>query len=197
MVVHMKDRWRERMRTTLAAMAPEVAAEKSYQACTALARTPEFRRAQVIMLYMVIPDEVDPAKAARAAWHDDKTVLVPRVQWAQRSMQAVEIHSLHAGLVANSQGILEPDGGKIWPVDQIDMVIVPALAFDRLGNRLGRGGGFYDRFLALPGMKATMCGLAFSEQLVGPLPVHDNDYPVDLLVTDEDVLHFDSHKRML
>ena len=191
----MKDRWRERMRATLAEMAPEVAADKSYQACMALTRLAEFRESQVVMLYMVIPEEVDPAKVARSAWQSDKTVLVPRVSWRERSMEAVEIHSLHAGLVENSRGIREPDGGKVWPVDQIDMVVVPALAFDRLGNRLGRGGGFYDRFLALPGMRAVMCGLAFSEQLVGPLPVHDNDYPVDLLVTDTDVLHFNSHRH--
>ena len=191
----MKDRWRERMRATLAEMASEVAADKSYQACTALTHLAEFCESQVVMLYMVIPDEVDPAKVARAAWKSGKTVLVPRVSWQDRSMQAVEIHSLHAGLVENSQGIREPDGGKAWPVDQIDMVVVPALAFDRLGNRLGRGGGFYDRFLALPEMRATTCGLAFSEQLVGPLPVHDNDHPVDLLVTDTDVFHFDSRGR--
>lgn len=193
----MKNRWREKMRATLAEMSPETAADKSRLACAALTRLAEFSQSQVVMLYMAIPDEADPAEAALAAWKSGKTVLVPRVSWARRSMKAVEIHSLHAGLVRTSQGIDEPTGGKVWPVDRIDMVVVPALAFDRFGNRLGRGGGFYDRFLASPQLKAITCGLAFSQQLVGPmpLPVHDHDCPVDLLVTDKDVLHFDSHKR--
>ena len=96
---------------------------------------------------------------------------------------------LEEGMIVN-QGIREPAGGEAWPIEQIDLVVVPALAYDRSGNRLGRGGGFYDRFLAQPALRAVRCGLAFSKQVVQELPVGPNDHPVDLLVTDAEVLRF-------
>jgi 5-formyltetrahydrofolate cyclo-ligase len=73
-------------------------------------------------------------------------------------------------------------------IERIDLVIVPALAFDRAGNRLGRGGGFYDRFLARPGLGASKIGLAFDEQIVDTIPVGPNDIPVDIVVTDKEII---------
>ncbi len=176
------------MRATLAAMATDVAEAKSLRACHALAAQAEFRNARTVMLFLAIPGEIDTAELMRAAWRDGKTVLVPVVVWEERSMVAKAIDSLDSGLVETAQGIREPVGGEAWPVEEIDLIVVPALAFDRQGNRLGRGGGFYDRFLALPGMRATLCGIAFAEQLLDEAPTGDHDVPVDMIVTDTDVL---------
>ena len=70
------------------------------------------------------------------------------------------------------------------------MVIVPGLGFDKDGNRLGRGRGFYDRFLAHPEFKGVACGLAFEEQFVSEIPVGPLDRHVDMLVTDKKVRRF-------
>jgi 5-formyltetrahydrofolate cyclo-ligase len=72
--------------------------------------------------------------------------------------------------------------------------VVPGLAFDRQGNRLGQGAGFYDRFLATDGMRATTCGLAFAEQMIDSVPVGPDDWPMDVVVTDHEMLRFD-HRR--
>jgi len=74
------------------------------------------------------------------------------------------------------------------PFEEIDLVVAPALGFDRRGNRLGRGGSFYDRFFANDEVAAARCGFAFAEQVVESIPVTDSDEPVDFLVTDEEVI---------
>ena len=83
------------------------------------------------------------------------------------------------------------------PIEEIDLVVAPALGFDKEGNRLGRGGAFYDRFFANEQLIASRCGFAFAEQLVDSVPVEERDEPVDFLVTDKEVLYFkpDSQHR--
>ena len=186
----MKRLVRKQMRAALAAMDSRAAADKSRRACDALIALDEFRQARVVMIYLKIPNELDADAIARAAWEDGKTVLVPKVVWEDRRMEAVKIDSLDAGLIETPQGLREPPEGKHWPVEQIDFVAAPALAFDRSGSRLGRGGGFYDRFLSSPQMHSVLCGLAFSEQVVDEVPVDGHDHPVDILVTDAETLRF-------
>ena len=186
----MKRQIRHQMQSALAAIGPQAQEAKSKLACEALVRLEEFTRARTVMIYLDIPHEVHTAEVAQSAWQDGKTVLVPKVDWKQRRMTAAAIRSLEAGVEQTPSGLREPTDCEPWPAETIDLVVVPALAFDRQGNRLGRGGGYYDRFLACPGMRATRCGLAFAEQLVDELPTSDHDVPMDLIVTDADVLRF-------
>jgi len=205
----MKHGLRKRMRQLLAEMPAPLAAAKSQAACARLVALEEFHRAGVVMIYLSMPGEVDTAQIALAAWRAGKTVLAPRVSWEQRHLLAMEIHSLGSGLVVGSYGIREPaEGGGPWPASEIDFIVVPALAYDRRGYRLGRGGGFYDRFLAersvsppagqmrmvdasREGHRTVTCGLAFAEQVVDELPTAAHDRPVEMLVTDQEVLRFD------
>lgn len=186
----MKRQIRHRMRSKLAALPGDAAGARSRSACEALVRLDEFGDARVVMLYLAIQHEIDPGAAALAAWQDDKTVLVPKVVWDRKQMSAVPIRSLDDGVETTPAGLREPASGGAWPVEEIDLIVAPGLAFDRRGNRLGRGGGFYDRFLARAGMRATVCGLAFAEQILDEVPAGARDYPMDLIVTDAEVLRF-------
>ena len=186
----MKRSLRKQMKATVASMPARAAAAKSAAACNALMALPEFRRAKAIMLYLSIPGEVDTAPIALGAWQAGKTVLVPKMDWPRRGMLAVEINSLETNIVTADFGLREPAEGEPRPVSDIDFIVVPALAYDRKGNRLGRGGGIYDRFLSSPGMRAVACGLAFAEQIVDELPVCDHDRRVNMLVSDTEVLRF-------
>ncbi len=192
----MKDHLRTEMKAALAAMKTDDAAEMSRVACESLLTLDEYARARSVMLYAPIVGEVDCRPIAVAGWKDGKTVLLPRVTWSPRHMAAVPVHSLEQELVTSRNGLREPDGEPL-AIEEIDLIVVPALAYDRLGNRLGRGGGFYDRFLAHPGLAAHTCGLAFSIQVVGNIPVHPNDYPVKVLVTDKEVLRFKNDKATM
>lgn len=181
---------RKIIRQRLAAMSPTVAQAKSMAICKRLLEQPEFERAQTIMIYLPMPGEVDVAPIALRGWQMDKTIAAPRLAWDLRYMLPVEIRSLESGLVVTRPGLREPEGGEPIPLGMLDMVLVPAMAYDRQGNRLGRGAGFYDRFLASPQFRGVPVGLAFTEQLVDHVPVHDTDMPVQLLITDEDVMRF-------
>lgn len=190
----MKHRLRKEIRAVLAEMTPEAACDKSSLACEKLVALEEFHDASVVMVYLDIPNEVDVAHVVHAAWREDKAVLVPKVIWDHKHMKAVEIYSLKSGLVETPQGLREPPEGKSWPIERIDFIVVPALAYDFSGNRLGRGGGFYDRFLGSEKLRAVTCGIAFAEQVVADLPTHSHDRPVDILVTDKHLLRFDSRR---
>ena len=119
-------------------------------------------------------------------------MLAPRVDWGRKRMTAVEIRSLTDGIVRH-RGVPNPSGGDAWPVEKIDLIVVPGLAFDKRGFRLGRGGGFYDRFLAHDGLHAITCGLAFHQQFVPLLPTGLHDIPLHMLVTDRRITRFPRH----
>ena len=183
---------RRRLRDVLAGMSDADRHAKSIQACTLLATTPEFAAASTVMLYLSTAMEVDTAPLALKCWQDGKSVVVPRVSWDQRRILPVEISSLQTGLTTGGHGIREPDAtsGKPIPIDLIDLVVVPGLGFSENGYRIGRGMGFYDRFLAQPEFVGVSCGLAFSDQVEPEIPVLDHDMPLSMLVTDQGVRRF-------
>jgi len=161
---------------------------KSAKAVDLLINLPQFRQANVIMMYMPMPEEVDTTAIAHEAWSQNKVVLVPKIFLKERRMIACEIRSLTEGMDHSYCRILEPTSPQPWPVKDIDFIVIPGLAFDRSGGRLGRGAGFYDRFLTQKGMKAFNCGLAFTEQIFEDLPVFDHDKTVDIVVTDSEII---------
>ncbi len=188
--MNVKRELRQRLRAVLASIGPEQRHARSMQAWRLLTEQPEYQRAEVIMVFLSLPTEAETVGLVLQAWEDRKRVLAPRVSWDQRRMIPVEIQSLEQDVVQTVTGPLEPIKGVPFPVEYIDMVIVPGLGFDLLGNRLGRGRGFYDRFLALPDIQAVSCGLAFEDQVVPTLPIGPGDMQVDMLVTDQKVRRF-------
>ena len=146
------------------------------------------------MLYLSLPYEADTSEAILHAWQLGKVVAVPKVSWEQRHMIPVKINSLETGFSTEALGLRNPIAGVPVPFEDIDLVVTPALGFDRHGNRLGRGGSYYDRFFANAELKASRCGFAFAEQLVDSIPVTEHDEPVDSLVTDEGIIYFNNQK---
>jgi 5-formyltetrahydrofolate cyclo-ligase len=185
---------RRQLRDRLLALAPEQRKEKSRKACRNLISTPQFQEASIIMMYLSLPHEVDTSEAILYAWQLGKTVAVPKISWQQRHMIPVQINSLETGFSTGAWGLRNPMTGVPIPFGQIDLVITPALGFDRGGNRLGRGGSFYDRFFANKEVVAARCGLAFREQILESIPVTESDEPVEFLVTDEQVIYCDGRK---
>ncbi len=116
--------------------------------------------------------------------------MAPKVSWEQRRILPIEIRSLAEHLPESTLGIREPMQGAPFPVANIDLVVVPGLGFDPFGNRLGRGRGFYDHFLAQPDFHGTSCALALEEQFVDNIPAGPHDMQVDMLVTDKSVRRF-------
>ncbi len=185
-----KERLRIELQERLLAIPSERRGEKNRKASQNLVSTSQFQNASVVMIYLSLPHEVDTSEAILAAWQLDKIVVVPKISWEQRHMIPVRINTLETDFSTEVAGLRNPTSGVPIPLEEIDLVVTPGLGFDRKGNRLGRGGSYYDRFFANEKLKAEKCGFAFAEQLIDSVPVTMMDVSVDFLVTDEGVIYF-------
>jgi 5-formyltetrahydrofolate cyclo-ligase len=184
-----KQQIRSEMKQFLAALSTEDRHARSHSACAHLAGTYAFRHSQTIMLYLSMPGEMDTATLALTAWEDGKSVVVPRMDWESKRMVPIEICSLDAGFETVGPGVRQPIEGKKVSLGIIDLIVIPGLAFDRHGYRVGRGKGFYDRFLAQREFAGTRCGLCFHEQMLSEtIPNEPHDVPMDVVVTDREML---------
>lgn len=146
--------------------------------CDSIVRCPWFSAAKTVMAYMAIPPELSLAPVLDAALAQGKQLLLPRCQ-KDGSMTA-RLISDRCSLTPGAFGILEPDEHTlVFPKEQIDLILVPALAYDRWGRRLGRGKGYYDRFLTdFPGKT-----IGVSSSLLDAVPAEPHDIPVDAVAT--------------
>lgn len=189
-----KSQLRRELQNCLLEMDEEQRVEKSHKACQNLISTPEFQNASAVMMYLSLPHEVDTSEAILHAWQLGKIVAVPKISWQQRHMIPVQINSLETGFSTEASGLRNPVTGLPLPFEEIDLVVAPAIGFDKKGHRLGRGGSYYDRFFANKQLKASRCGFAFVEQIVDFIPVTEYDEPIDFLVTDKDIIYFNSRE---
>jgi len=185
---------RRKLLNCLLAIPSEQRSERSRKACRNLVSTEQFQGASTVMMFLSLPHEVDTSEAILHAWQLGKAVAVPKISWQQRHMIPVRINSLETGFSTGASGLRNPIAGMPVPFGEIDLVVTPALGFDKKGNRLGRGGSYYDRFFANEELKAARCGFGFTEQIVESIPVTEYDEPVDIIVTDEEIIYFDNQK---
>jgi 5-formyltetrahydrofolate cyclo-ligase len=179
---------RHSLRSRLFSLPQSQRRTESKQASRNLIATDEYKKASVVMIFLSLPHEIDTTAVILDAWQQGKTVVVPKVSWQQRHMIPVEITSLETGFSEEKGGFKNPTTGVPMAVEDIDLVVTPGLAFDGKGNRLGRAGGYYDRFFSSKHLSAKKCGFGFSQQIVESVPIEDHDERVDFLVTDDGVV---------
>jgi len=145
----------------------------------------DFSGAKTVLVTLPFRNEWDTRALVRAALDAGKIVAAPRVDDATRMLELRAISDPERDVGPSPQGIPEPLS-HCPPIarDAIDFVVVPGLAFDPEGHRLGYGGGFYDRLLPLLSPRAARVAGAFDLQVVPQVPVGPNDIPVDAIVTE-------------
>lgn len=137
------------------------------------------------MLYLPLPGEADCTPLIELSLREQKAVCVPVVNWATRQMQPARIESLDGSeFIADRHGVRIPQRLVPMSIEQLSTVIVPALGFDVHGRRLGRGGGFYDRFLPRLRRATAVIGIAFERQIVQEIPTHGHDARVGRIATE-------------
>ncbi len=141
-----------------------------------LEQTAAFLMADKVLMYHSLPDELS-THAFLKKWGSRKLFFLPRVNGVNLEILPYDESRLELG----SFHIEEPTGNDVVDTDEIELIIVPAVAYDRRGNRLGRGKGFYDRLLS--SAKATKIGIGYEFQLVDELPTESHDVPVDYVIT--------------
>lgn len=163
---------------------------KSRIICQKLQDLPEFQKAQTVMLFLNFRDEVETTALAEAIIAGKKKLVLPRCA-PQGILIPFEVRDLNVDLESGAWEIREPKltNGKVEP-SEIDLIIVPGAGFDLYGNRLGYGGGFYDRFFMLLKPSTPRVALSFECQVIEQVPVDKHDFKMTMLITENKVYKF-------
>lgn len=176
---------REGMRKLREKLSDREVKEKSSTIAKRLLQLEEYEQAKTVMFYMGANKEVKTEEAVKASLEAGKNVAVPVSDLENGKIIPVKLTSL-SSLKPGAYGILEPAGGKEIDEKEIELAVVPGLAFDAEGNRIGYGLGFYDRFLR--NISAKKIALAYEMQIVDRVLATENDVPMDLILTEERVI---------
>lgn len=181
-----KQALRSRLLKRLRAQPEALRARRSRKIERALRRSPFYRRAKVVLCYVAHDGEVETGPILERILADGKRLAVPFTMPRGRRLIGAEIRDPRRDLVRGPYGIPHPKRltGCRLPYKALDLVIVPGVAFDRRGGRLGRGGGYFDRFLEKIPRQVPRVGLAFRFQVVRNLPREPHDQPLTRVITD-------------
>ncbi len=166
-------------------------AELSTRILQRLWSLPEFSQAQTVFFFISFRSEVDTLPMIRKALAEGKRVCVPYTYPDRREMVASQVVDLDRDLALGNYDILEPKSHLVRPVprEEIDLIIMPGVAFDPSGRRLGYGGGYYDRFVESLDHHCPLVALCFEMQLIEEVPCGDHDRKVDKIVTENRIIH--------
>lgn len=168
--------------------------EKSVIILKRLLALEEYCRTTVLMTYVDFRNEVQTEGLLKESLARGKQVVVPFTDTRTKRLIPSLLLNFPEDLAPGTWGILEPAPGRLRPVEpaKIDLVVVPGVAFDEKGNRLGYGGGYYDRFLPLTRPDCFRVALAFELQIRPEITPDPYDCPVHCLVTEERVIFVES-----
>jgi len=171
-----KERIRNKIRAIKSMLLETEQHEAAEKVFAQLEKTAAFLMADHILMYHSLPDELS-TRGFLSKWNGKKHFYLPRVNGVNLDILPYNESRLELGAFH----IEEPTGNNVVNPDSIEMVIVPAVAYDRNGNRLGRGKGFYDRFLR--SIKATKVGVGYEFQLIDNVPAEPHDIRMDIVIT--------------
>ncbi len=157
---------------------PQQAALDSEKIFSQIEMLPQFQQAEVVLAYWSLTDEVITHQFVQK-WAGKKRLVLPIVVGETLELRA--FNGVEKLITSNSFGILEPKTEEIVDPKAVDFAIIPGVAFDKKGNRLGRGKGFYDRFLKETNAFKVAVGYDF--QILDEVPVSSFDVPVDMVVS--------------
>lgn len=186
-IVDFKHKLRTTMKQRLQAVPMAERLRLSQIINTRLFYTPQFKMAKTLATTVSLAWEVHTDHTILAAWAAEKTVVIPRVLTGSRQMDFYIIHDLN-DLVPSNYGLMEPrQQCQQVSVQDIDLLLVPGLLFDRHKNRLGQGGGYFDTFLAQ--YQGNAFALAYGQQVVDKrLPTLPHDQPVTKILTESEII---------
>ncbi|NLA10734.1 MAG: 5-formyltetrahydrofolate cyclo-ligase [Firmicutes bacterium] len=172
-------------------LTPEEIAVKSRAVAGQLEELPFYREAATIMFFLSFRSEVDTRGMVEENLAKGKRVLVPKSLPQERVLVPSQLLDLEKDLALGYYDIPEPRAEALRPVEpaEIDLLIVPGVAFDLQGNRLGYGGGYYDRFFERLRPGVPLVAIAFELQIVSRVPIEPWDRRMDWVVTEKRAIH--------
>lgn len=150
-----------------------------------------FLESRIVLLYTPAPNEVDTMEIIRRSCLYGKIIVLPAFDQASHAMELYKIDDLDKDLVQGPRGNLEPNTKRCKPVpiDCLDIAIVPGIAMDEKGGRIGQGNGYYDRLIPDLPITTRKVGLVYEHQIVPVIPLESHDKYVDIVITEDRVIY--------
>jgi 5-formyltetrahydrofolate cyclo-ligase len=150
-----------------------------------------YLEARIALLYTPAPGEVDTREIIKRSYLYHKIVVLPAYDPQTKKMTLRKVDDPEKDLVQGPRGNMEPNPErcKTVPLDCLDIAIIPGLAMDEKGGRIGLGNGYYDRLIPDLPITTRKVGLVFEDQIVSMVPMENHDKYVDIVVTDERIIY--------
>ena len=181
----MKEELRIEMRKKRRALSKDIIKKSSAEICRQLFTLDEMKNAESVCVFLSAFNEPDTMRIIKQLWKDGKKVSAPVSDTETKTLSLFRIESIE-DLHKGAYGILEPEKTKSVSEEDIDVILVPGLAFDKKGGRMGFGEGYYDRLLAKS--RATRIGLCYDFQLMDSIPTEEHDVSMNYIITAEKVI---------
>ncbi len=186
-----KQEIRDGMARYVAAMETEAVAAKTKAIEDRLFEFANYLEARIALLYTSAPTEVATQSIIKRSFMYDKIIVLPLFDPQTHQVTLMKIDDPEKDLVPGLRGNLEPDTKrcKVVPIDCLDIAIIPGLAMDEKGGRIGSGHGHYDRLIPNLPITTRKVGLVFEDQIVPAVPMESHDKHVDIVITEDRVIY--------
>jgi 5-formyltetrahydrofolate cyclo-ligase len=186
-----KNELREEITKKLAELTDKEIAEKTKAIENRLFDFANFLEAKIALMYVHKKGEVPTGNILRRSYDYNKLVVLPAYDTENFDMTPMKIDNLAKDLHLGPRGILEPDAArcKIVPIERIDIAIIPAIALDEKGGRIGSGEGYYDRLIPRLAITTRKVALALEHQIITQVPIESHDKHVDIIITEDRVIY--------
>jgi 5-formyltetrahydrofolate cyclo-ligase len=150
-----------------------------------------FLESKIILLYYSGNNEVQTKNIIKRAYSYNKIVVLPAFDPKTFEMELMKVDKFAQGLKSGPRGVPEPNASrcKIVPIDRIDIAIIPGIAFDEKGGRIGTGRGYYDRLIPKLPITTRKVALTLEEQIIPQIPMESHDKYVDIIITDKRIIY--------
>jgi 5-formyltetrahydrofolate cyclo-ligase len=182
---------RKEIAATIGRLSVDELAEKTSLIENRLFDFANFLEAKIALLYIENPNEVKSTEIIRHTFDQNKIVVLPLVKTDTKKFKLFKIDDFAKDLKPGQNGILQPDPGRCRtvPIDCIDIAIIPGVAFDEKGGRIGSGDGYYDRLIPHLPVTTRKVALALDYQIIPQVPIDSHDKHVDIIITDKRIIY--------
>jgi len=186
-----KEEIRNDIAKRLAALADSDVEDKTLQIENRLFEFANFLESNIVLLYMNSTSEVNSEQIIKRCFDYDKIVILPAFDTETYEVKLMKVDNLDTGLTPGPRGILEPDEARcnLVPIECIDIAIIPGVAFDEKGARIGSGAGYYDRLIPKLSITTRKVALAFENQIVQQIQMESHDRHVDIIITEKRIIY--------
>jgi len=176
---------------TISALSENEIHEKTSAVENRLFEFANFLESKIALLYVNGNLEVQTKSIIQKSYSYNKIVVLPAFDPESFKMKLMKVDTSEQELTPGPRGVLEPDASKckVVPMDRIDIAIIPGLAFDEKGGRIGAGTGYYDRLVPRLDITTRKVALTFEEQIIPQAPMESHDKHVDIIITDKRIIY--------